>query len=133
MGNNNKIKRINRLRENNKYSIVIVGSGPSGCYTAKYLLLEGGRSNMRHSNTTTNNILHFDIDIIDRLPTPYGLVRNGVAPDHPEVKNVQSDFDQLFDVNNNNNNNNSNHNDGEQKGKGDDNNNNNENKNKNRI
>ena len=33
------------------------------------------------------------IDIIERLPFPYGLVRSGVAPDHPEVKNVQNDFD----------------------------------------
>jgi len=37
------------------------------------------------------------IDIIERLPTPYGLVRFGVAPDHPEVKNVQNDFNSLFD------------------------------------
>lgn len=35
------------------------------------------------------------IDIIDRLPTPFGLVRFGVAPDHPEVKAVQNDFDQV--------------------------------------
>jgi adrenodoxin-NADP+ reductase len=41
----------------------------------------------------TNN----QIDILDRLPTPYGLVRYGVAPDHPEVKNVQNDFATLFD------------------------------------
>jgi adrenodoxin-NADP+ reductase len=59
------------------YSVAIVGSGPSGCYTAKYL---------------PNS---YKIDMIDRLPTPYGLVRYGVAPDHPEVKNVQNDFDQL--------------------------------------
>eukprot|EP00536_Pseudo-nitzschia_multiseries_P010620 jgi/Psemu1/259098/estExt_Genewise1Plus.C_3310030 len=37
------------------------------------------------------------IDVLERLPTPYGLVRNGVAPDHPEVKNVQNDFDALFE------------------------------------
>lgn len=35
------------------------------------------------------------IDMIDRLPTPFGLVRFGVAPDHPEVKAVQNDFDQV--------------------------------------
>ena len=35
------------------------------------------------------------VDIIDRLPTPFGLVRFGVAPDHPEVKAVQNDFDQV--------------------------------------
>ena len=67
-------------------NIAIVGSGPSGCYTAKYLqsaLLKSGMSGIQ-------------IDIIERLPTPYGLVRFGVAPDHPEVKNVQNDFDKLF-------------------------------------
>lgn len=35
------------------------------------------------------------IDILDRLPTPFGLVRFGVAPDHPEVKAVQNDFEQV--------------------------------------
>lgn len=35
------------------------------------------------------------VDIIDRLPTPFGLVRSGVAPDHPEVKAVQNDFEQV--------------------------------------
>jgi len=66
-----------------------VGSGPSGCYTAKYLLAafekEEARKKQKHQ-----------IDVFDRLPTPYGLVRYGVAPDHPEVKNVQNDFDTLF-------------------------------------
>ena len=33
--------------------------------------------------------------MIDRLPTPFGLVRSGVAPDHPEVKSVQNDFTQI--------------------------------------
>ena len=32
------------------------------------------------------------VDIYERLPTPFGLVRSGVAPDHPEVKNVISQF-----------------------------------------
>lgn len=35
------------------------------------------------------------VDILDRLPTPFGLVRSGVAPDHPEVKAVQGDFEQV--------------------------------------
>ena len=66
------------------WKVAIVGSGPSGCYTAKYL----------------NSALSAQIDVLERLPTPYGLVRNGVAPDHPEVKNVQNDFDQLLVKNN---------------------------------
>jgi len=37
-----------------------------------------------------------NIDMIEKLPTPYGLVRSGVAPDHPEVKSVEHDFDSVF-------------------------------------
>ena len=69
--------------------VAIVGSGPSGCYTAKYLRAAWDKS---HGNQDG------EIDIIERLPTPYGLVRYGVAPDHPEVKNVQNDFDVLFEA-----------------------------------
>ena len=50
------------------YSAAIIGSGPSAFYTAKYLLEHYGNE-MR-------------IDIYERLPLPFGLVRYGVAPDH---------------------------------------------------
>ncbi|ETV86585.1 hypothetical protein H257_01738 [Aphanomyces astaci] len=60
--------------------ICIVGSGPAGFYTAKYLL---------HDHPTVH------IDMLEALPTPYGLVRSGVAPDHPEVKNVMHDFEKV--------------------------------------
>jgi ferredoxin--NADP+ reductase len=53
--------------------IAVVGSGPSGLYTAAALLASG-------------QPLH--VDVIDRLPTPYGLVRYGVAPDHAAMKSV---------------------------------------------
>lgn len=66
--------------------VAIVGSGPSGCYTAKYLMSSLEKRGMKGQ-----------IDVYDRLPTPYGLVRYGVAPDHPEVKNVQNDFDKMFE------------------------------------
>jgi ferredoxin--NADP+ reductase len=49
----------------------IVGAGPAGFYTADLLLDRG-----------------FGVDIFDRLPTPFGLVRSGVAPDHPRIKSV---------------------------------------------
>jgi adrenodoxin-NADP+ reductase len=39
------------------------------------------------------------IDILERFPTAYGLVRNGVAPDHPKIKNVQHNFDSLINGN----------------------------------
>lgn len=49
----------------------IVGAGPSGFYTAEQLLSGG-----------------FEVDLYDALPTPFGLVRAGVAPDHPKIKSV---------------------------------------------
>ena len=58
--------------------VAIVGTGPGGFYTAKYLLA-GGPAETR-------------VTLVDALPTPYGLVRSGVAPDHPEVKSVTTDF-----------------------------------------
>lgn len=76
--------------------IAIVGSGPSGCYTAKYLH-SSLEKKKKDPQSTGSAIEDYSIDIIERLPTPYGLVRYGVAPDHPEVKNVQNDFDTLFD------------------------------------
>lgn len=65
-----------------KFRIAIIGAGPSGFYCAKYLFLEGKKT----ENTDVN------IDMYDSLPTPFGLVRFGIAPDHPEVRNVENDF-----------------------------------------
>ncbi len=78
--------------------VAIVGSGPSGCYTAKYLraALTKLLPTTTTSTTTTTMPSLFRLDIFERLPTPFGLVRFGVAPDHPEVKNVQNDFTELF-------------------------------------
>ncbi|KAJ1626403.1 hypothetical protein T492DRAFT_596714 [Pavlovales sp. CCMP2436] len=59
------------------WRVAIVGSGPAGFYTADALLK--GSKDVR-------------VDIFDRLPAPFGLVRYGVAPDHPEVKNVTERF-----------------------------------------
>jgi len=62
------------------WHVAIVGSGPSGFYTADQLLK--GDPSVR-------------VDIYDRLPVPYGLVRYGVAPDHQTVKNVTDRFEQI--------------------------------------
>ncbi|MFT7804193.1 NADPH:adrenodoxin oxidoreductase, mitochondrial isoform X1 [Arapaima gigas] len=59
--------------------VCIVGGGPAGFYTAQYLL---------------KSHLAVHVDIYERLPIPFGLVRFGVAPDHPEVKNVINTFTQ---------------------------------------
>lgn len=53
--------------------VAIIGAGPAGYYTAE--ALTKGEADIR-------------VDIIDRLPTPYGLIRAGVAPDHQSIKNV---------------------------------------------
>ncbi|TSA14693.1 MAG: NADP oxidoreductase, partial [Betaproteobacteria bacterium] len=54
--------------------IAIIGSGPAGFYAAEALL--------KRSDAVV------DVDMFDRLPTPYGLVRGGVAPDHQKIKTV---------------------------------------------
>src|SRR3954467_5218228 len=51
--------------------IAVVGAGPAGFYACKDLLKAG-----------------FEVDLYDVLPTPFGLVRAGVAPDHPKLKTV---------------------------------------------
>jgi ferredoxin--NADP+ reductase len=58
--------------------IAVIGSGPAGFYTAGHLLKDGAGG---HS-------IDFEVDMIERLPTPWGLVRSGVAPDHPKIKSV---------------------------------------------
>ncbi|EEY68381.1 NADPH:adrenodoxin oxidoreductase, putative [Phytophthora infestans T30-4] len=60
--------------------VCVVGSGPGGFYATKYLLKE-------HAGVR--------VDMLEALPTPFGLVRSGVAPDHPEVKSVMSDFEKV--------------------------------------
>src|SRR5436853_2581723 len=57
----------------------IIGAGPSGFYAAGQLL--------------ASDEPQFAVDLYDRLPTPYGLVRFGVAPDHPKIKSVTRAFD----------------------------------------
>jgi len=59
-------------------SVCVVGGGPAGFYCAQHVANKGP------AGTT--------VDIVEKLPVPFGLVRFGVAPDHPEVKNVESTF-----------------------------------------
>lgn len=60
--------------------VAIVGSGPAGFYAAEALQKAAPG---------------ISIDLIDRLPTPFGLVRGGVAPDHPKIKSVTRVFDRI--------------------------------------
>ncbi|XP_057500320.1 NADPH:adrenodoxin oxidoreductase, mitochondrial-like isoform X2 [Actinidia eriantha] len=64
----------------NPLRVCVVGSGPAGFYTAEKML-------KKHQGA--------EVDIVDRLPTPYGLVRSGVAPDHPETKIVTNQFSRV--------------------------------------
>jgi ferredoxin--NADP+ reductase len=65
------------------YKIAIVGAGPAGYFTAQ--AFQKAQSD-DHS---------FAIDMIERLPTPWGLVRSGVAPDHPKIKTVSKVFEKI--------------------------------------
>jgi len=65
------------------YKVAIVGAGPAGYFAAQAL-----------QNLQTEE-LQFSIDMIERLPTPWGLVRSGVAPDHPKIKTVAKVFEKV--------------------------------------
>ncbi len=60
--------------------VAVIGSGPSGFYATETLFKSG--------KTVT-------VDMFDRLPVPFGLVRYGVAPDHPKIKNVTKVFEKI--------------------------------------
>jgi ferredoxin/flavodoxin---NADP+ reductase len=62
------------LTDANPIRIAVIGSGPAGFYAAGHLLKDGDAG--------------FEVDMFERLPTPWGLVRSGVAPDHPKIKSV---------------------------------------------
>jgi ferredoxin--NADP+ reductase len=65
------------------YKVAIVGAGPAGYFTAQAF-----------QNAQTDELM-FSIDMIERLPTPWGLVRSGVAPDHPKIKTVSKVFEKI--------------------------------------
>ena len=93
------IKKGNCHNNHRNLSFAVIGAGPSGFYTAKYLqssIQAYNKARDKNLDDETKKI-GLRIDLIDKLPTPFGLVRSGVAPDHPEVKNVQNDFIALFD------------------------------------
>ena len=65
------------------FKIAIVGAGPAGYFAAQAL------QNLADDDRV------FQIDMIERLPTPWGLVRSGVAPDHPKIKTVSKVFEKI--------------------------------------
>ncbi|CAI6330775.1 unnamed protein product [Periconia digitata] len=62
------------------FRLAIIGSGPAGFYTAHKLM---------------KSVQNATVDMYEQLPVPYGLVRFGVAPDHPEVKNCENTFEEV--------------------------------------
>ena len=64
-----------------RFRVAIVGAGPSGLFAAQHLAATGD----------------VGVDIFDRLPTPYGLLRYGVAPDHTSIKSVANALARVFD------------------------------------
>ena len=70
------------LKDKN-YKVAIIGAGPAGYFTAQAF------------QKAQTDELSFAIDIIERLPTPWGLVRSGVAPDHPKIKTVSKVFEKI--------------------------------------
>ena len=65
------------------FTVAIVGAGPAGYFAAQ--ALQNAQSDDKK----------FAIDMIERLPTPWGLVRSGVAPDHPKIKTVSKVFEKI--------------------------------------
>jgi ferredoxin--NADP+ reductase len=65
------------------FKVAIVGAGPAGYFAAQAL------------QNLANDERSFSIDMIERLPTPWGLVRSGVAPDHPKIKTVSKVFEKI--------------------------------------
>ena len=66
-----------------QFKVAIVGAGPAGYFAAQAL------------QNLANDERSFLIDMIERLPTPWGLVRSGVAPDHPKIKTVSKVFEKI--------------------------------------
>lgn len=66
------------------YHVAIVGSGPSGFFAAASLL------KFADSPDSDRDVR---VDMLEMLPTPWGLVRSGVAPDHPKIKSISAQFD----------------------------------------
>jgi ferredoxin--NADP+ reductase len=65
------------------YRVAIIGAGPAGYFAAQAL------------NNISVSERSFAIDMFERLPTPWGLVRSGVAPDHPKIKTVSKVFEKI--------------------------------------
>jgi ferredoxin--NADP+ reductase len=71
------------------FHVAIVGSGPSGYFAAASLL--------KAADSNDDIDIDIAIDMLEMLPTPWGLVRSGVAPDHPKIKSISKQFEKIAD------------------------------------
>ena len=71
----------NQISSKDVYRVAIIGSGPAGFFAADRIF--------------RNSDFNIEIDMYDKLPTPFGLVRSGVAPDHQNIKIVTKVFDKI--------------------------------------
>jgi ferredoxin--NADP+ reductase len=69
------------------FHVAIVGSGPSGFFAAASLL----------KAADSKDHIEIAVDMLEMLPTPWGLVRSGVAPDHPKIKSISKQFEKIAD------------------------------------
>ncbi|WP_309066865.1 FAD-dependent oxidoreductase [Microbacterium sp.] len=70
--------------------VAIVGAGPAGIYAGNIL-----HTALRDADGATSGV---EIDLFDSLPAPYGLIRYGVAPDHPRIKGIVSSLHEMLDA-----------------------------------
>src|ERR671916_521883 len=63
--------------------IAVIGAGPAGIYAAEAL--------------TRQDDVPVAVDLVDRLPTPFGLVRHGIAPDHPKMRAIRETLHHTLD------------------------------------
>ncbi len=77
------------MRQIRPYHVAIVGSGPSGYFAAASLLKFADEANDSGQSRDVR------VDMLEMLPTPWGLVRSGVAPDHPKIKTISAQFEKI--------------------------------------
>lgn len=76
------------MTEQRPLRVAVIGSGPAGVYAADLLT---------RSEAVANGEVEVSIDIFDRYPAPFGLIRYGVAPDHPRIKGIVNSLHKIMD------------------------------------
>ncbi|WP_183376481.1 FAD-dependent oxidoreductase [Helcobacillus massiliensis] len=72
-------KSVTETFETTPFRLAVIGAGPAGVYAAETLM---------RSEQVTSGRLAVEVDLFDALPAPFGLIRYGVAPDHPRIKGI---------------------------------------------